>query len=144
VKYIATKRGKVKISDSDYELVSQYKWRLDKDGYAIAHDGNGGYISMHRMITNCPKGMVIDHINHDSQDNTRENLRICTHSQNLGNAKIRKSKSGYKGVTIKKNRFYVYCAKKYIGSFKNIQDAAIAYNNAAINHFGEFALLNEV
>ena len=141
MKYITTKRGKVKVSDSDYELVSQYKWRLDKDGYAIAHDGVGGYISMHRMITQCPKGMVVDHINHNNQDNTRDNLRVCTQSQNCGNARIQRVS---KGVTARKNRFYSHCAGKYLGCSKTREEAARKYNEAALIHFGEFALLNEV
>lgn len=85
----------------------------------------------------------IDHINRDRDDNRIENLRECNHSQNLGNMGPRVHK--YKGVTFdKKNQKWRAQLDGPLGRFSTIEEAALAYNKAAIIHFGEFALLNEI
>tara|TARA_Y100001973_G_scaffold79010_1_gene116069 strand:- start:954 stop:1565 length:612 start_codon:yes stop_codon:yes gene_type:complete len=100
------------IDDEDYErVVEAIKYKNGKPGKWYAHDpskGKLGYVyawdgdhrkSMHRVIMDPPKGMDIDHINGDTLDNRKENLRICTRSQNAQNKKLRRdSASGYKGV----------------------------------------------
>ena len=75
-----------KVDDSDYELLSKYRWNYT-NGYAQGKV-NGKLIGMHRFIMRTPKGMVTDHINHDTLDNRRANLRICTHAQNMANRKV--------------------------------------------------------
>lgn len=138
-----------KIDDEDFERVSQYTWTLS-DNYAHAWDGEK-HISLHRFITNCPANMVVDHINHDGLDNRKENLRICTYSQNSMNVKKRKiSTSKFKGVTkcsqTGKWRAQIHFNKtrKNLGRFITEVDAAKAYNKAALEIHGEFASLNEV
>ena len=104
------------VDDEDYERVVEAvktynstgalrkgtgKWYAHKtcagSGY-YAFDGDHRK-SMHRVIMDPPKGMDIDHINGDTLDNRKENLRICTRSQNAQNKKLRRdSASGYKGV----------------------------------------------
>jgi hypothetical protein len=82
--------GKVKIDKEDLELVSTLKWHVNSSGYAVwrgVKDGKKQTIRMHRMITNCPKNKIVDHINHDRLDNRRSNLRICTQSDNMRNMK---------------------------------------------------------
>ena len=65
---------------------------------------------MHRVITKCPKGKQVDHINGDGLDNRKANLRICTVNENNKNAKMRKdNKSGYKGVSWYPNRHKWRC-----------------------------------
>ena len=93
--------------------------------------------------------MVVDHINSDSLDNRRSNLRVCTVSQNNMNSAIgRNNKSGYKGVswdkTNKKWRAGIKAKGKSVslGSFNSKKDAARAYNEAAKKAYGEFAKLN--
>lgn len=54
------------------------------------------YLQLHRFITNCPDNMVVDHINHNTLDNRRCNLRIVTKRQNCSNSRV--NKSGYVGV----------------------------------------------
>jgi AP2 domain-containing protein/HNH endonuclease len=108
-------------------------------------------VPLHRLIMNAPADKEVDHINGDTLDNRRCNLRICSHKENLRNQKLPKnSKSGYKGVTwykrIKKWRSHIRLNKKqiHLGYFDDIKLAANAYNEAAIKYFGEFAKLNDL
>ena len=85
----------------------------------------------------------LDHINRQRDDNRIENLRPCTHSQNLGNARARVHK--YKGVTFcKATQKWRAQLNGHLGRFTTMEEAALAYNAAAIEHFGDFANLNEV
>ena len=115
------------------------------------------YSSVHRVVMGNPKGMDIDHINHNSLDNRKENLRICTRSQNCANKKVRRdSRSGYKGVCVRKGgkRFLAYIGdpntpatqKRQIklGTYGTAEEAALAYKKAALEMYGEFAFLNEI
>ena len=109
---------------------------------------------MHRIITKCPKGKVVDHINGDTLDNRKCNLRICTKLQNQYNQKKHKGKrhSKYKGVTFRKNLIakpweaFIYkdYKSKRLGYFATEKEAALAYNAAAKEAYGEFAKLNEI
>jgi hypothetical protein len=90
----------------------------------------------------------LDHINRVRHDNRIENLRPCTHTQNLGNMRPRVHK--YKGVTFCKQtgkwraQITVDYSHVCLGRHTSIEEAARAYNKAAIEHFGEFAHLNDV
>lgn len=87
------------VDEEDFEKLNCFKWHIlqGKDGHLYANNGKVGL--MHRFITSTKKGMVVDHINGNGLDNRKENLRVCTVTQNQGNSKIRKdNKSGYKGV----------------------------------------------
>lgn len=96
-------------------------------------------------------GEVVDHINGDGLDNRKCNLRVCNRAQNGGNSKLRSNnKSGYRGVSRYKNTLWQVhisaggAAKRYLGVFKDIKEAAKAYNIAALEYFGEFARLNKI
>jgi hypothetical protein len=100
---------------------------------------------------NPPDGMMVDHINHDTLDNRRFNLRVCTKTQNQFNAKLRRdSTSGYKGVGFHKvtQKWMAYIrannVQYHLGLFKTIREAVIARNVAAIKYHGEYAYLNPV
>jgi hypothetical protein len=105
---------------------------------------------LHRLIMNVTDTKLqVDHINGNTLDNRKCNLRICTQKQNLRNQKLNiKNKSGYKGVfwreRLKKweTSIQVDCKHIYLGIYENKVDAAKAYNEAAKNYFGEFAHLN--
>lgn len=136
------------IDDEDFELVSKYHWYTDNKGY-LRIERNRKKIKLHRLLTNCPKGLTVDHINGNKLDNRRSNLRICTNQENVRNVVKRKNnKSGFKGVywhtQSKCWRAKITVNGKCItvGGFKIKEDAAKAYDKAAIKYFGEFANLN--
>lgn len=139
------------VDDEDYENLNQYKWTFHAQGYAYNQSilGNKICVLMHRLITNAQKGQFVDHINHNKLDNRRENLRVCSQSQNGGNSIMSKNNTtGYKGVSFDKKsqnyHAYIMLNRKRInlGRFDNAKDAAIAYDIKAKEIWGEFALIN--
>lgn len=152
--------GEVKflIDDEDYDKIKNYTWHISKGilnyNFYIRHDirknGKLKSIIMHRLIMNCPDGMVIDHINGNTLDNRKCNLRICYQKDNTKNRIKRNTKtsSKYKGVSfrsdIKKYRVRIQLNKKLltIGYFESEVEAAKKYNEYAKIHYGEFARLN--
>jgi hypothetical protein len=94
-------------------------------------NGKRTTINFHRWILDAPKGMVVDHINHDTLNNTRTNLRIVTSQQNCQNRNgaFSNSKSGIRGVSFHKKtnkwRATIKDCGKYIhlGVFDNVKEA---------------------
>jgi len=93
----------------------------------------------------------IDHRDRNPLNNRRNNLRGSTRQQNIANGPLRRNnRSGYIGVSWRKDkqRYRAYIAiggkQKTLGHYKDPEDAARRYNEAAIEHFGEFAALNPV
>lgn len=134
--------------DEDYAHLVQLCF-IRADGYAqLQRDSKP--VLLHHLVLPKVKGMHVDHINGEKLDNRRENLRLVTPSQNCANSKIPKNNtSGYKGVS--KNGTYGWKGKIrtpfgyfYLGTYKTKEEAALAYNKAALFHFGEFAKLNEI
>jgi len=145
--------GKQFIFDSfDLPVVMRYTWHIDSLGYALTHD-KGKMIKLHRLLLKPPKNTFIDHIDRNPMNNSRENLRICSTHQNCFNQGLRSDNTtGYKGVQYDKkgNRLVVrigYKGRRYtIGRFppEKIIEAAKAYNQKAIELFGEYAFLNAI
>ena len=111
---------------------------------------------LHRLLINAPKGVNVDHIDGNPMNNQRANLRLCDQTQNNGNSKKRRTTYGgrepsskFKGLRWKKDarKWEVRIATKgksvTIGYFATERGAAEAYNDAAVQVFGEFARLNE-
>ena len=152
-KEIMLTRGAVAIvDDADYDSIIQHKWYLQSAGYAahgIKKEGRWTVELMHRFILGeACAGFDVDHINMDRLDNRRCNLRVATRSQNMANTHA--IVGDYKGVSYdhRKRKYeakiYVKGQKLWLGYYKSAEEAAKAYNNAAINHFGEYARINKV
>lgn len=140
---------------ADFEKVKGAWWHLvgkdRKTQYAQTRfTGSRKLVSMHRLILDAQDGAVVDHINGNGLDNRRTNLRICTVQQNTMNMMPKGTGSSrFKGVSLMpsgKWRSYIRAdgKRRHVGYFNNEVDAAKAYNDAAIEYFGEFARLNDV
>jgi hypothetical protein len=154
---IVLSRGKVTmVDDRDYEFLNQWKWYAGSntwsgDFYATRKatvSGKRMNLYMARVITDAPPGKVVDHINHDTLDNRRENLRVCGQKVNLLNRKgDRGSTSKYKGVSLYRptGMWAAYFRGEYIAYFKCEADAAQAYN-ARVKECGvaDVAILNDI
>lgn len=152
--FIPLSKGKVAIIDAeDAKRVNQHKWcaTVTKRGrwYAkrkVVRDGKATSEMLHRFIMNCPKGFEVDHINNDGLDNRRENLRLCTRSQNNGNRRLTTIK--FKGVSWerKSKSWRASIGKDYVnyelGRYKTAEEAAEAYDRAARRLYGQFARVN--
>lgn len=159
MKEIKLTQGKVAlVDDDDYERVNQYKWSaalIGSDFYAVRTIHCGGKaksIKMHRFILNLSDSSIqVDHKNANTLDNTRSNIRKCSHAENMRNqGKKSTNTSGFKGVCLHKATMKwqasITLNRKQInlGYYIDKIEAARAYNAAAILHHGEFARLNEI
>lgn len=146
---LSGKKGQGKytlISPQDSKIIKQHNWWLHKYGYATTRI-EGKSIPLHKLLIRTEK--YIDHKNLDRLDNRRENLRVCTFEQNLGNSKPRHGKK-YKGVyfenTGKPKCWHVKVThnKKQIsfGRYKTELEAAKIYDKNIKKLRGEFAWLN--
>lgn len=150
------------IVDDDFDFNKKHCYSLTQHGYARAniYEGRDGdkykykYIYLHQLVMGKPPdGLVIDHINRNKLDNRRENLRFC---KQINNAHNKTTSSGYKGVHYQKKYAKYSTGKpwvaqithnyktKHLGSFASPEEAARAYNKAAIELHGDYAVLNQV
>lgn len=148
----------VVIDDEDYERVAQHRWLFGRVSaskdivYARRmwrEDGRWRQQYLHAFLTGWP---LVDHINHNGLDNRRENLRAATHAENMRHARKRRTHKGvpcsslFKGVARSKTRWQAQITvdKRGInlGRYVEEVDAARAYDLAALQYFGEFAVLN--
>ena len=151
--YIKLSNGDVAVcSGCDYDkLLTQEKWSIDSKGYPYFTDYSNGKktVKLHNFIyENIPKEYVVDHVNGNTLDNRRENLRLATSSENNANRKSKGGTSLYKGVSKDNSRdkwissIQVNHKTKHIGRFDDEIDAAKAYDMACYKYYGEFAKLN--
>jgi hypothetical protein len=143
-----TKCAQAIVDDADFATLSRYSWYLSTSGYATRVAGgrkNKIRIRMHRVITECPFGLFVDHINGNKLDNRRANLRIATKQQNGFNRdKQRNNTSGFKGVTWDKARrkwvaqLNISGKHYYLGRFENILDAKKAHDESAAKMHSDF------
>jgi len=142
------------VDDGDHERVARIKWMFrpkrhrPDNGYAWGIV-DGRRIPMHRFILGSPAGQQVDHIDGDGLNNCRANLRLATLLENCRNRKKQRapSASRFKGVartSVGAWRAYIYLngRQKWLGSHATEEDAARAYDAAAISLFGAFARPN--
>lgn len=135
----------------DLELVKKYCWYEDKKGYLLTRLKNNKKILFHRLIffrneENCFNDKIIDHISRDKYDCRKQNLRLCTLSQNAQNQSVPKNNtSGIMGVNYSSNnkkwRAYVSLNGKYIslGYYENKIDAIKARLNGEKLYYKDYA-----
>jgi hypothetical protein len=139
------------IDDKDYEEVAKIDWHI-LSGKGKVYFRKSKYLGknkrktilLHRYIIKAPVDMEVDHINSDTLDNRKSNLRICKRSENAMNRKPNKSKTGYKGVHFRKDRgkYTAQIRKNYkiyfLGYFNTPEEAYKAYCEASKKYHGEY------
>ncbi len=156
---ILTQGKTATVDDADFEYLSQFKWCAvcsDNKWYAKRSLPHGPgekqkHITMQNdLLGKPPKGMEIDHRDGNGLNNKRDNVRVCTHHQNLMNKAGHGKTSKFKGVTRRKDMNFYRASIGYFGKvihlgyFREERAAALAYNDAAQRFFGTYARLNEV
>jgi hypothetical protein len=145
------------VDDEDWPAAAAYSWWVfERKNVAVTYaltrirrdDGRMTTLSMHKLITGWP---LTDHVDHDGLNNQRSNLRVATCAQNQHNQRVRPpSSSRYKGVYrgpgIRQWRAQIGIGGErcYLGTFLTEEEAAIAYNVAAIQAYDQYACLNPV
>lgn len=139
------------VDDEDYERLAAFRWgvlaRAGYTAYAIRHVGRYP-VYMHRDVIGAPLGVGVDHIDGDGLNNRRANLRLANHAQNGANAKVKTRTSQFKGVYLDRRQGKWRAqiredgGSRALGSFASEEDAARAYDRAAVRVFGVFARLN--
>lgn len=163
MKIIPLTRGKYTVvDDEDYERLMKHSWawvptngsRVGK-GYAVRKGnkkrGEPRTVQMHREIMNAPKGVCIDHINLNSLDNRKENLRFADAQQNGFNRRkpTVECTSRYKGVLRRKSESRWTARIKFngrhveLGLYGSEEKAAAVYNFASRIFFGRYRHENE-
>lgn len=158
MKKITLKRYRVSVilDDDDYEKFKSFNWWLlssskSKHRYVATNmkvDETLIRLALiHREIMNAKKGEIVDHINGNTLDNRKKNLRIVTRQQNTWNStKHKTNKTGYKGIMhykYKKGWFKVQVRQNnkvyYLGIYPDIEQAKKVYINFVKKHRGEYA-----
>lgn len=145
----------VLFDEEDSHYLAPVAWTVRTSGATgyvqrcIYQDGKYvGVELLHRLVTGCPSGMVVDHINGDGLDNRKANLRVCTPAENLRNRKMHSNnRSGFKGVcfdlssTVRpwRAKINVNGRRISLGRYSSAEEAHEAYQVAAKQYHGEFA-----
>lgn len=151
---LARGKGLAVIDAEDAQLVGAYNWSLrqgDRTDYAVTNvrraDGRWRCLTLHRLLIGTAE--EVDHIDGNGLHNRRCNLRRATPTENRRNRKTqRNNTSGFKGVDFVRRegawraRVAVDQLTICLGYFDNVIDAALAYDRAAREHHGSFALTN--
>ena len=149
------------VDDADYKRLSKHTWCAQRTTsgrfYAVRWTGQREHgltgkrrkVHMHQEITGryAHAGEpTADHINNNGLDNRRENLRIVPWGHNASRGRATASSTGYRGVRLQpectRRKYSVKCAQRGIGTYTDPVEAALAYDIAAIDRFGQCAVTN--
>jgi hypothetical protein len=155
---IRTRAGHLFLIDAgDWPRISGFKWTVSSDGgirMYVSTRIEGKKLYLHRTLIETPHGQRVDHRNGDPLDNRKANLRLASPQQNMFNRrkshtfKGKPTASSFKGVTWARSRgrYMAQIMKDginhYLGYFVDERSAAVAYDHAALEMFGEFAQTN--
>lgn len=158
--FVPLSKNRVAIIDAeDAERVFLHKWSCftNKSGAVYAQTspkkvhrtpGQPKMVFLHRYIMEAPHGMQVDHVNGNTLDCRRQNMRLATAAENCRNRGRRSigSTSPYKGAYLLNGKWAARIGSAgkviFLGYFKSAEDAALAYDRAALELHGEFARLN--
>lgn len=127
------------VDEADYPLISQWKWKRHRNGYAYRNSRSKKpgkkwkNIYMHRVIAGATDDEDADHIDLDRLNNRRGNLRCVPHFVNSHN------RSSANGVTKPRGRnrwqavIYIQNTRHWLGSFETESEARAAYQLAKEN-----------
>lgn len=144
------------VDDSDFDFINQWNWYASQSNgnfYARRDErvkGRRRRIFMHRVLSGAAEGQYVDHEDRCTLNNQRKNLRKTSQVNNMGNCGMQShNTSGFKGVSWdkEKRRWLAQIRSKdgkrqFLGRFISKQEAAVAYDSAAMEKHGEFALTN--
>jgi hypothetical protein len=131
----------------DYDKIKNFCWVINKNKYVVANNIDAKkVIYFHRFILNANKEQEIDHINHQKNDNRKENLRFVSHGENMMNGIISKrNKTGIIGVCFDdvnnkwQSQIRIKGKNKKLGRFLDIKDAIYARLCAEKEYFGDYS-----
>jgi hypothetical protein len=150
MKEIILTQGKVAlVDDEDFDRLNQFKWfvlirgiRCRAARQVETEKGKRNLYMHHAVIGKPAKGYDVDHKDHNSLNNTRENLRFVTRRQNMQNLVKEGMTSKYPGVYWVKARrkwsagYWIKNKRYHVGTYTKEEDAFSAYREA-INSIGE-------
>lgn len=141
------KGGEVVVDDDDFEWLQHFQWRRSPWGYAH-YAANGKTVYMHRMIMEPCEPFWVDHKNRVKLDNRKSNLRLVLPVENAWNRSRAKLSSQYQGVGFNprqktwRSSFGSRTGRKNLGNYKTELEAAVAYDIASKDCWGDIAQLN--
>lgn len=130
------------VDEADYLFLQQYTWSTYGPTRKYAQTRIAGRLTkLHRLL--CSEALDdVDHIDGNPLNNSRQNLRAATRSQNMHNAKSRGGSSKYKGVSFRKGRWDAYITvnyhRHYLGRFSTEYEAAKAHAEAGLRLVGPY------
>lgn len=152
-KYIQLKHGTAIVDEQDFDKIKDYKWSSifcgkAKSPYAVSSHF-GKIVYMHRIVMGAKSDQFVDHIDGNGLNNSRENLRFATTSQNnMNQCKRSDNTSGHKGISWcpDREKYQVYInidrKRKSLGRYKTLEEAIYVRDRAVKAHYGEFAREN--
>jgi len=143
------RRAHLIVDDDVYRWAKDIKWQVHGTHKYARMITKGKVYYLHRMVMSAVNGEYIDHINRNTWDNRRCNLRFTDVRHNIANAPKRKGRNPYKGVYQKRGKKWTaqLAANRksiFLGMFDTPEEAALVYNKAAKKEYGEFAYLNVI